>query len=227
MTAPSWVEVARRPKWIAGLFLALAVAAVFALLGQWQLERTFTTVEPSNDDETVFNLLDVAEVGQPISAEAANKLVSAEIYLDLANVYIVSNRIQQRNSDRVLGYWLVSNSSVLLENSDSTGSLTIALGFADSLEQAELAREEIKNSIQVDAFIERVGRYLQSEAPVELPDSDKPYLLGSLSLAQLVNLYSSEPVQSFAGIMALSESPGFSLETISIAPPRLEPGLIG
>ncbi len=36
----SCVRVARRPKWIAALFLALGVASIFGLLGQWQLDRS-------------------------------------------------------------------------------------------------------------------------------------------------------------------------------------------
>lgn len=122
----------------------------------------------------------------------------------------------------IRGYWIVSNSSVLLEDSDEIGSLTIALGFSPTLEAAKASREEIMDSLQVEAFVVRSGRYLQTEAPVDLPDPAAPYLLGSLSLAQLVNLYSSEPVKSFAGIMALDAAPGFGLETIEIRPP--EPG---
>ena len=40
MTNPLSVwRVAVRPRWLAALALALVVAAVFAALGQWQLER--------------------------------------------------------------------------------------------------------------------------------------------------------------------------------------------
>ena len=33
-------QVARRPRWIAALVLALGVASAFAALGQWQLARS-------------------------------------------------------------------------------------------------------------------------------------------------------------------------------------------
>lgn len=65
MSNQSWYQVARRPKWIGGLFLALAIAAIFALLGQWQLERSFTTVEPVQENEPVLNLLEVASQVSP------------------------------------------------------------------------------------------------------------------------------------------------------------------
>jgi hypothetical protein len=218
MANPTFFSVARRPKWIAGLLFALAVAAVFALLGQWQLERTFTVIEPESENEQVLVLNQIATPGAPITAEAANVLVSANIFLDQSNVFIVANRLQQSGEEIIEGYWLVSNSGALLSDNDSTGSLTVAIGFSESLELAETARTELQEAILAQAFLESTGRYLQTEGPVAIADSEKPYVLESLSLAQLVNLYSGEPVQSFAGFLALDAEPGFGLEPIELPP---------
>jgi hypothetical protein len=76
------------------------------------------------------------------------------------------------------------------------------------------------DSIQAQAFLEQTGRYLQTEGPVALQDPTKPYLLESFSLAQLVNLYEGENVNSLAGFMVLDADPGFGLERIVIAPPE-------
>ena len=218
MTQPTFFSVARRPKWIGGLLFALAVAVVFALLGQWQLERTFTVVEPEKDNEQIFVLNQIANPGSPLTAEAANVLVSANIMLDQSNLYVVSNRLQQSGDVVVSGYWLVANSGALLSDNDTTGSLTVALGFSESLEAIENARVELQDAMLPQAFLESTGRYLQTEAPVESVDANKPYLFGSLSLAQLVNLYSQEPVASFAGFLALDAEPGFGLEQIRLPP---------
>lgn len=218
MTQPSFFSVARRPKWIGGLLFALAVAVVFALLGQWQLERTFTVVEPEKENEQVFVLNRIAAPGAALTAEAANVLVSANIMLDQSNLYIVSNRLQQSGSEVLAGYWLIGNSGALLSDNDTTGSLTVAIGFSEDLEKVEKARVELQESILPQAFLEATGRYLQTEAPVETVDANKPYLFGSLSLAQLVNLYSNEPVASFAGFLALDSDPGFGLEKIDLPP---------
>jgi hypothetical protein len=218
MTQPSFFSVARRPKWIGGLLLALAVAVIFALLGQWQLERTFTVIEPEEENEQVFVLNELATPGAPLTAEAANVLVSANIMPDQSNLFIVSNRLQQSGEEVVAGYWLIGNSGALLADSDTTGSLTVAIGFSESLETAEKARVELQESIMPQAFLESTGRYLQTEAPVELPQGNKQYLFGSLSLAQLVNLYSDEPVESFAGFLALDADPGLGLERIDLPP---------
>ena len=95
MANPTFFQVARRPKWVGGLFLSLAVAAVFALLGQWQLGRTFIVTAPEDLNEQVFVLNEIAAPGQPITAEAANVLITANLFLDQQNVFIVSNRLQQ------------------------------------------------------------------------------------------------------------------------------------
>jgi hypothetical protein len=220
MTNPTWSQVARRPKWIFGLFLALAIAAVFALLGQWQLERTFTEVEPEDKSQLPLVLIDSEKPGAPLTAIAANKRVKAELILDTQNVFIVANRLQRTNDEVVQGYWVIANSGVLLQDGDSTASLSVGIGFAESLSLAETARAELMESIQAQAFLEQTGRYLQTEGPVALTDSTKPYLLESFSLAQLVNLYRGAGAQSLAGFMVLDSDPGFGLETIVIAPPE-------
>ena len=220
MTNPTWSQVARRPKWIFGLFLALAIAAVFALLGQWQLERSFTEVEAEDQSQLPLVLIDSENPGAPLTPIAANKRVKAEIMLDTQNVFIVANRLQRTNDEVISGYWVIANSGVLLEDGDSTASLSVGIGFAESLSIAETARTELMESNQPQVFLEQTGRYLQTEGPVALTAPDKPYLLESFSLAQLVNLYKEAGVQSLAGFMVLDSEPGFGLETIVIPPPE-------
>jgi hypothetical protein len=220
MTNPTWSQVARRPKWIAGLFLALAVAAVFALLGQWQLERSFTEVEPEDQSQLPLVLVDSEKPGEPLTAPAANKLVQAQIFIDTQNVFIVSNRLQRAADEVVLGYWVIANSSVLLEDGESKASLSVGIGFAESLSVAEGARAALMESVQAQAFLEQTGRYLQTEGPETQSDPAKAYLLESFSLAQLVNLYKGVEAQSLAGFMVLDAEPGFGLERIVIAPPE-------
>ena len=220
MTNPTWSQVARRPKWIAGLFLALAVAALFALLGQWQLERSFTEVEPEDQSQKPLVLTATEKPGEPLTAAAANKLVQAQIFIDTQNVFIVSNRLQRAADEVVSGYWVIANSSVLLEDGESTASLSVGIGFAESLSVAEGARAALMESVQAQAFLEQTGKYLQTEGPETQSDPAKSYLLESFSLAQLVNLYKGVEAQSLAGFMVLDAEPGFGLERIIIAPPE-------
>jgi hypothetical protein len=135
-------------------------------------------------------------------------------------VFIVSNRLQRAADEVVWGYWVIANSSVLLEDGESTASLSVGIGFAESLAVAEGAREALMESVQAQAFLEQTGKYLQTEGPETQSDPAKAYLLESFSLAQLVNLYKGVEAQSLAGFMVLDAEPGFGLERIVIAPPE-------
>ena len=163
----SFWRVAVRPKYVAGLLLALLAASAFAWLGQWQLERSFTK------DQTI---------------EEIQQTVTVETMLDQKNIFIVEGRVQ--NQQEV--FWLIANSK------DKTGkSLTLALGQSDSLLKLEALRFELQNAAIAQAFMPTTGSWLPTEAP-EKVDVDKPYLLKSVSIAQLVNLYSPEkPLASY------------------------------
>ncbi|MEY2695207.1 MAG: hypothetical protein RLZZ72_463, partial [Actinomycetota bacterium] len=129
MTQPSFWEVARRPKWIGGLATALLVAAVFSLLMQWQLSRTFNTVGVSVEEAAPRPLEELISPNQPIDKPVYDRLVIFSATLDSSNSYIVGGRLQL-NADGSTrnGYWLISNSLV------DDASLTLAIGFSEDLE---------------------------------------------------------------------------------------------
>lgn len=154
-------RVATRPKYIAGFLISLIAAAAFSLLGQWQLERSFT---------------------QEQTAEEIQKIVTVEAMLDTKNIYIVENRLQAGQPV----FWLLANSI------DETGkSLTLAIGQSDSLIKLEAARFDLKNSLTAAAFMPISGYWLPTEAPLDI-DRNKTYLVKSVSIAQLINLYSPD-----------------------------------
>ena len=192
-------RLALTPKWIGALLLALAVAAAFALLGQWQLERSFREVgtQTPNPTASVAKPIDeVVTAGKPLTAGADGIRVSFEIMLDTKNTYLVANRQQ----DGELGYWLIANSRTV-----EGASLTLALGFTTDLNAAESARTRLMNSIQAQAFMPHTGTFLATEAPLR-QDPAHPHLLQSLSIAQLVNLYAPESsLVSYPGFVALDQ----------------------
>lgn len=159
--APNFFKVATQPKWIGALLLSLAVAAIFAALGQWQLDRAFTKDQPAQQKlET-----------QSVSVKLATK-----------NVYVVANRLQKG----VDGYWLVTN-SIDAQNK----SLTIALGWSQNLAEVEGERNALMTSGLEKFDTKLEGVFIPSESPLPQKKA-KPYILESLSLAQLLNFYSPD-----------------------------------
>ena len=142
--------------------MSLLIAAGLGALAQWQLERSY--VPP----ETTTTKIDG---------------VNKNLQLDQSQVYLISDRMQRGKS----GYWLVSNAK------DKSGrNFTVALAWTESLNIAEQARIDLMNSATAQAFLPTRLYRLDSEAPVSIGDSNRPYLLGALSMAQLINLYSPD-----------------------------------
>lgn len=189
--APSFFTVARQTKWIGALFLALAVAAIFATLGQWQLDRTFTKDQPQ---------------------VLAYNLESVEVKIDTKNIYLIANRLSAGER----GYWLIANST-----DSQNKSLTIALGWSADLNLLKQERQALMESDLQKYETKLEGVFIPTEAP--LPQSNAlPYVFDSLSLAQLVNVYSPEkPIKAQPEILALTGSSQASawppLQAIKIA----------
>jgi surfeit locus 1 family protein len=193
--APTFFRVATRPKWIGALLLSLAVAAIFAGLGQWQLDRAFTKDEPKTN-----------------SSNSSLALVEKKLMLDTQHVYIVDGRLQ----NGVTGYWLIANAK-----DEKLASTTLALGWAEKLETVERLRTQLIESVQAEAFLPVSGYPLPSEGP-QPADPAKPYLLHSVSLGQLINLYSPDAaIQSapeYLAVCACEEQTSFGLMTGELKP---------
>lgn len=143
-----------------------------------------------------FSLLGQWQLDRSITkdqtAAEIQKVVTVETMLDTSNVYIVHGRLQ--NNREV--FWLIANSTL-----EDGRSLTLAIAQSDSLLKVEAARFELKNSPVAQAFLPVKGYWLPTEAPLEI-DRNKPYLLNSVSTAQLINLYSPEkPLSSYTDFL--------------------------
>ncbi len=202
MYQPRFWEIARRPKWISGLLAALAVAAVFALLLQWQLSRTFNTVGVSVEESAPRPLSELIAPNQPIDKPVYDRLAIFESTIDSENSFIVGGRLQlEADGSTRTGYWLITNSFV--ENA----SLTIAIGFSEDLETVRQAQQKLE-----DLKIAAVG-YVQPSEPVkESSDAD----FDSVALGQLINFYSQEPIASYPAYVILQSGFEGELEPITI-----------
>lgn len=201
MTKPNFWEVARRPKWLGGLALAMLVAIVFSLLMQWQLSRTFNTVGVSVEQRDAVPLNTLVQPNTSVTTPIYDRLVSFEAKLDPSNANIVAGRLQLIGEQSVSGYWLITNSFV------EDASLTIAIGFSTSIDEVELA----KQGLQAEAA--KVVGYLEPGEPVK---DRLGSALGSVSLAQLVNLYSGEPISSYPAYVIMQSGVITDLDQITI-----------
>lgn len=194
-------RIARRPRWIAALFLALGVAAIFAALGQWQLDRSIEQARViERDTETVVPLESLATPQTVVTSEASGRMVSIACnYVDGDDV-VLSNR-RTLHGDR---QWLIRHCLT-----DEGNSLAVAVGSAP---------EGVSAGMLPAGPSEVVGRYVPTESPQQ---SD--FLEGersAVAVSELVNLW-SEPGPVYGGYIVLSEAPE-GLDTIGTDPPPTE-----
>ena len=194
----SFWQVARRPKWIGALLVALALAAGFAALGQWQLERSFRIVGHTDSQlETIVPIETLITPGGSFPEPADARKVEFSATPDTANTYVVANRVQEGKS----GYWLVIDYRL-----ESGASIAVAQGWFSALEPALKARNEVKDAVVAQVFTKHTGWLLAPEAPEQI-DASQPYVLNSLSPAQLVNLFSpGQPLHMYPGALAMADN---------------------
>lgn len=203
--------VARRPKWIAALLLALAIAAGFAALGQWQLSRAVeggTVTEQQT--ETVVPLQSIATPQQPMPSDTIGQLVKAEGEF-VADDYVV---LSGRSNHAAPGYWVVGHAIL----SDGA-SLAVALGWAGDADAAASAVRSLQQS-PPSAALE--GRYLPSEGPQESDFEAGEH--SALAVPELINEWSVTPDGVYGGYL-INAAPVEGLDPIDAPPPSTEVSL--
>lgn len=185
-------EIARRPRWIGGLFLCLAIAAIFALLGQWQISRSIDEgAVLVRETEIVVLLAHVAQPQAPVTSLAAGQRISAtgeftDDYLLLAG----------RLNGGEQGYWVISH----LVESGTAASLAVATGWAPTAEAATTIVDELMASESLSG-VTVTGRFLPSEAPQE--DDFENGIQNSMSVAAIINQWQTEPDGVYGGYLIL------------------------
>lgn len=205
-----------RPRWVAALLLALGIAAAFALLGQWQLERAVEqSIVVERPTEEVRPFAGVAEPDVPTEQAATAQMVEVTGTVVPGDTVIVEGRL----NDGVAGFWPVAH----LEVTDGTpGGLPVALGWAADEQTARDAVERFEADVAAGSGepITLVGRFLPSEAPMEPDDEADPFAMQTVAVAQLINVwadYDDRPV--YFGYVTAGE-PVAGLEAIVSPPPE-------
>jgi surfeit locus 1 family protein len=184
-------QVARRPRWIAAFLLAMALAAGFAWLGQWQLGRSVaTSVADGPDTEKAVPLSSFAKPTTPFTDTQLGRMATIEARLVPGDFVLLSER---RNGDRE-GWWLVGHA----EASDGS-ELVVALGWAPT--RAAAVAAEATASIPTPL----VGRYLPTEAPDQPGVEDG--VQSAASVAAVINQWHDFGGKVYAGYLVAHEAP--------------------
>ncbi|CAN5341533.1 hypothetical protein BH11ACT2_BH11ACT2_10950 [soil metagenome] len=185
-------KLARTPRWIAFLIFALAVAAGFAALGQWQLSRAVanqTVVE--RPTETVVPLESVAQPQHAVTAKAAQQLVSVSGHFVPGTGSVLVNRINAGQS----GYWTMAEFVT-----DAGPSAAVALGWAaDKAAATSVAGALPTGEIMLTA------RLLSSEDPSL--DKFERGERQTASVAALVNEWPTAPQGVYSGYLVDRSAP--------------------
>jgi surfeit locus 1 family protein len=207
----------RRPRWIAALVLALAVAAIFAGLGQWQLERAVSSGQvDERPTETVQPLSSLAAPQQPVLAvEAAQRVSTAGIF-EPDDYGVLADRLNDGRS----GYWVIGHLAV-----DEPGdpALAVALGWAPDRESAISVRDALADVPRASVAAPLEGRYVDPDAPT-VDDAQKSassdYDLTTMSPAAFVNIWTalSPSTDVYGGYVIASTAPA-GLEVIDAPEP--------
>ena len=186
------LKTALKPRWILLLILAMALAAVFVLLSQWQLNSSRETPPPApSTTETVRPLTGVLAPLTPLYASGADQMVS----LDGAFLPDTRMLVQNRLRDDVEGFWVVQGFAVDGSGGDGPEAapggdavIPVVLGWVPEAEDAASVAVQ-----QGAAGV--VGRLLPPEAPeVQQPvEGEVP----TLSTAELSNLWDASIYAAF------------------------------
>jgi len=203
------------------LVFVLAVAAVFAWLGKWQVERAvISSAQNSIPDQRAVPLSTLASPGMPITESAAARRITVEAQLDTSSVMV----LQKRLNFGVEGYWVIGRLTTFTDN--KLASLPAALGWAPSREAADAAVASIRDSLTVEAFMPTMGRFMPPQEPtVPAPGAD-PTELTTMSVAALANIWPETAPGYYEGYLVLDEPPA-GLDTIESVPVITDASLTG
>ncbi|MES2169116.1 MAG: SURF1 family cytochrome oxidase biogenesis protein [Actinomycetota bacterium] len=202
-------SVARRPRWIAALLFALALAATFAALSQWQLSRSVQNGTPVvRHTETVDELSAITKPQAGVTDKLDGQLVETSGHWVPSDSVLIGDRL---NNGRQ-GWWVVTHFSAATTTGRDAG-LPVAVGWSPTKAGASSALSDLRLPAG-DVTI--TGRYNVSDAP-----SDSDFEAGqvtTVSSAALVNVWrSADAGGTYTGYLTLgTRVPGL---TVIYSPP--------
>ncbi|OUE18201.1 SURF1 family protein [Clavibacter michiganensis] len=219
---PTVGQVARRPRSLALLALALVIAAGFAALGQWQLARAVESgVVIERDTETALPLGTLVRPQGYVTDTSAGHMVTVQGSLVPGDFVVVSDRL---NAGRT-GAWVVGHLSITDDGSADPApdalpaSVPVALGWTATDEEAAAVAAQLDAGDGSPTGVQEVvGRFLPSEQPEPAGEGQDPQRMTRLSTAALVNLWPGDVGDVYNGFIVAS-TPIAGLTAIDSPPP--------
>lgn len=209
-------QVARRPRWILALLLAVAVACGFAALGQWQVDRAVDNAAPISelDSEAPVPLTSIAAPSTGLTPAADGQTVTVTTRSVPGDAELLGGRLNGGTP----GWWVIDHTRTAADSAAPI-DLVLAYGWSADESTAQAVADEL-NAREDPQDQEIRGRLVANEGP-ELPAAGAdPQTLTTLSLAALVNRWSDVAPDVYEGYVVTAQ-PAAGLEAID-SPARVQ-----
>ncbi len=207
--APTLREVMLRPWWIGMLFVALAVAGVFAWLGQWQLSSAIdTSPTPVGATEEVRPIDEVLAPGDLLAEPMVGQRVSLEGEW-IGDLLIVSSRV----NGGVEGYWITAQVRV------DGAALAVALAWAPTRDAAEAAIADLSTR---SGPIDLVGRLVSDEGRQPPGPGESVEEMTRMSPVMLLGQWQDVPQEMYRAYLVADPIPDLpaGVDAIDSPPPH-------
>ncbi|WP_239683999.1 SURF1 family protein [Leucobacter musarum] len=202
---PTLAQVMWRPRWILALLLALGIAVAFAALAQWQAGVAVQNqTQQQVDTETVRPLSEVTSFDRGVTDAGAGVVVQLDGAFAPEDFSVVS----PRDNDGRTGAWVVGHLITSGEHAEAGASLSVAVGWAPSADDARRIAEELSGDPAFAATASLTGRYMPPEGP-QVPDRDEdPQTQHTMVPAALANQWQVVDGPVYSGYLVLHDDSG-------------------
>lgn len=209
------IRVAARPQWVLFLLFVMVVAAAFAWLGKWQVERAVEAAKPVNtQSEIVVPLTQLTAPGVPIVDTAGAHMTTVTGVQVPDSFTILTGRLNFGTA----GYWVVGR-VITQGQAASAVSLPVAYGWAATPAQAEQALATLNaQALASQNMATYTGRFMPAEAPLAPGTGEPATLQQTLAPAALINQWPGYQGSVYWGYLIENTAPA-GLAQIESKPP--------